>query len=227
MSIRVLVADADEVVRVGLRTILSRERGFLIVGESGDGRDTVGLVRTTRPDVCVVGTSLTGFGGLEVVRRVAALPGTGCRAVVLTGSTADDDFRTAMGGGAHAYLHKSVTPRLLRQSIRLVAAGAYALSPAAAGSLRDLLDGPPRHAPPEPRRPLSPRERQVAAMVAVGRTDREIACSTGVSVSAVKKTVSGCRRKVRAKNRVQLARWAWQSGLEPPPPGGPSDPLVA
>ncbi|MFF0739182.1 response regulator [Streptomyces sp. NPDC004111] len=218
MPIRVLIADAEEVVRIGLRAILAHGTEFEIVADTGDGPEAVERARTDRPDVCVMGTHLEGMSGLEAVRELAGSP---CRIVVLTASTSDDDFCAAMRCGAHAFLAKSLEPAVLRQSIRLAASGAYALSPSAADSLRGLLHGcrhlPDegcRHLPVHPIHPLSPSELQVAALVAAGRTDREIADRRGVSASAVKKTVSQCRRKVLAKNRVELARWAWLSGLD-------------
>ncbi|WP_424210685.1 response regulator [Streptomyces sp. BI20] len=226
MPTRVLIADAEEVVRVGLRAILAPGTEFEVVADTGDGKEAVERALADGPDVCVMGTTLGGLDGLAVVR---ALTGTGCRVVVLTSSTSDDDFCAAMRGGAHAFLAKSLSPPLLRQGIRLAAFGAYALSPSAADSLRGLLNGcrhlPDegcRHLPTEPTHPLSPSELQVAGLVAAGRTDQEIADCRGVSVSAVKKTVSHCRRKVAAKNRVELARWAWLNGLEAPDPG-PAD----
>ncbi|MET3983080.1 response regulator transcription factor [Streptomyces sp. PvR034] len=217
MPIRVLIADSEEIVRMGLRAILTRDEGFDVVAETGDGREAVDLAHRTMPDVCVLATSLSGTQGWEAVRQMAGAP---WRTVVLTRSASEDDLCAAIRNGAHGFLAKGLAPVALRRGIRLVACGQYALSAAAVDSLRSVLQDTGRwpypalrHPARTPVHPLSPCELKVTALVATGRTDQEIADLRGVSVSAVKKTVARCRNKVIAGNRVELARWAWLTGI--------------
>ncbi len=114
MVIRVLIADEEEFVRWGLRSILTWAEGFEVVADAGSGREAMDLARSTSPDVCGVATSLTGTDGLEVVRQMAGAP---WRTVVLTRSTSEDDFCAAKKNGAHGYLAKELAPAVLRQGI--------------------------------------------------------------------------------------------------------------
>ncbi|MFJ3905843.1 response regulator [Streptomyces sp. NPDC090025] len=219
MPVRVLIADAEEVVRVGLRSMLTADGEFEVVGDTGDGREAVRRALDAEPDVCVIGSRLDGADGLDMMRRLAA---AGCSVVVLTGSGTDESICAALRAGVQGILCKTLGAHQIRQGIWLAAAGAYPLSPAAVESLRAVLHrygqlpyGGPHGRAPGPARTLTPSELQVAGMVAAGRTDREIAQVRGVSVSAVKKTVIQCRHKVDARNRLELAHWAWRRGLEP------------
>ncbi len=188
-----------------------------VVGETADGRTAVQMARSLRPDVALVDIRMPGLDGLEVTRLLAgptvAAP---VRVVVVTTFDHDEYVYAALRGGACGFLLKRAGPGLLAQAVRAAVAGESLISPSITVRLLQHLAAPP--APP--RRPvpsiLSPREAEVAQLIARGRANRDIADELFVSVGTVKTHVANIQAKLGTANRVGIAAWAWETGLVRP-----------
>ncbi|MDF3141888.1 MULTISPECIES: response regulator transcription factor [unclassified Streptomyces] len=211
-AIRVLIADDQELVRMGFRLILGAQPGIEVVGEAADGAACVELARRLRPDVCLVDIRMPKLDGLDVTRALAG-PGvhTPLRVVVITTFDQDDYVHTALRNGACGFLLKDASPSLLVEAVRAAARGDALVSPAVTVRLLKEL----RSTLPEPDAacPLTERELDVARLVAVGRTNQEICDQLVVSLSTVKTHLAKIQEKIDARNRVEIAAWAWESGM--------------
>ncbi|MBB1251821.1 response regulator transcription factor [Streptomyces sp. OF3] len=208
---RVLIADDQEMVRTGFRLILEAQPGIEVVGEAADGARCVELARRLRPDVCLVDVRMPRLDGLEVTRRLAgpdvAEP---LRVVVVTTFDQDDYLYGALRGGAVGFLLKDAGPALLVEAVRAAARGDGLVSPAVTlRLLRNLDHGSTGDTPPVP---LSERESEVVRLVAHGRTNQEIAAELHISLSTVKTHLTSVQLKLDARNRVEIAAWAWRTG---------------
>ncbi|GAA3385656.1 response regulator transcription factor [Cryptosporangium minutisporangium] len=211
MTIRVLLADDQAMVRGGLRLILEDQSDFTVVAEATDGVEAIALARELRPDVCLVDIRMPRLDGLEVTR---ALSGPGVRdplrVVVVTTFDLDEYVYGALRAGAVGFLLKDAGPALLVEAVRAAHAGDALVSPSVTVRLlRHLNDVGPARAPLP--RPLTDRELEVVRAVAHGRTNREIAAELFISLSTVKSHVSGIQTKLGLRNRVEVAAWAWES----------------
>ncbi|MFF5517726.1 response regulator [Streptomyces coeruleorubidus] len=210
-AIRVLIADDQEMVRMGFRLILGAQPGIEVVGEAADGAACVELARRLRPDVCLVDIRMPKLDGLDVTRALAG-PGvhTPMRVVVITTFDQDDYVHTALRNGACGFLLKDAPPSLLIEAVRAAARGDALVSPAVTVRLLKQLSA----TRPEPAAasPLTERELDVARLVAVGRTNQEICDQLVVSLSTVKTHLASIQQKIDARNRVEIAAWAWESG---------------
>ncbi|MFG3509983.1 response regulator [Streptomyces sp. NPDC047821] len=204
---RILIADDQEDVRSGFRLILDSQPDMTVVGEAADGAAAVDLARTLRPDVVLADIRMPKRDGLEVTRLLAART----KVIVVTTFDLDDYVHTALRHGACGFLLKRSGPTLLIEAVRAAMAGDTLISPQI--TVRLL-----RHLAPEPGRsrpldPLTPREREVARLVAQGMTNAEIAAELVVTPGTVKTHLANVQAKLEVRNRVGIASWAWQSGL--------------
>ncbi|WP_433425061.1 response regulator [Microtetraspora malaysiensis] len=217
MTIRVLLADDQAMVRGGLRLILEDQPDISVVAEAADGAEAVELARRLRPDVCLVDIRMPRLDGIDVTRALAG-PGVAdpLRVVVVTTFDLDEYVYGALCGGAAGFLLKDAGPALLVEAVRAAHAGDALVSPSVTVRLlRHLTAGPApgaaRSAAPD--RPLSDREIEVVRAIARGRTNQEIAAELFISLSTVKSHVSAIQAKLTVRNRVEIAAWAWEHHL--------------
>lgn len=228
--IRVLIADDQEMVRTGFRFFLEAQPDIEVVAEAGDGEQAVDLARRLRPDVCLLDVRMPRMDGLEATRLLAG-PGVSdpLRVVVVTTFDLDEYVYDALRGGACGFLLKDAGPALLVEAVRAAAAGDALVSPSVTVRLlRHVIaqdDRPDRQGRgdrrdrrhnaslPAPGEQFTERERDVVRLVAQGRTNQEIAAELHVSLSTVKTHLGSVQLKLHARNRVEIAAYAWQSGL--------------
>ncbi|GAA2443742.1 response regulator transcription factor [Actinomadura vinacea] len=214
MTVRVLIADDQDDIRGGYRIILSAQPDLEVVGDAADGVTAVALARRLRPDVVLTDIRMPGIDGLEVTRRLAGpdVPDP-LRVVVVTAFDLDEYVHAALRDGACGFLLKRSAPALLVEGVRAAAAGDAMISPAITVRLLDRFT-PRRPAPrDEPEVPLTDREAEVVRLVALGRTNAEIAAELFIAAGTAKTHVANIHRKLGARNRVEIASWAWQHGL--------------
>lgn len=215
MTIRVVLADDQEMVRTGFRMILEATGDVEVVGEAADGHAAVELCRRHRPDVALLDIRMPGLDGLEATRRLAG-PDVAdpVPVVVVTTFDLDDYVHTALANGATGFLLKDAGPALLVEAVRAAVRGDALVSPQITTRLLRELSGTAaaRSAAPEPVEPLTEREEQVLALVARGLTNAEVGQRLHVSPSTAKAHVAALHAKLGARNRVELASWAWRSG---------------
>ena len=214
--IRVLIADDQALVRVGLRTLLENEDDMDVAGEAGDGLGAVSVARAERPDVVLMDVRMPGIDGIEATRRIAADPSlSGTRVIVLTTFELDDYVFDALRYGASGFLLKDTKPVDLLNAIRLVADGEALLSPSVTRRVvREFANRPARVVRPHPElETLTDREREIAALVGEGLSNVEIAERLVVSPATARTHVSRAMIKLRARDRAQLVVFAYQSGL--------------
>lgn len=212
MTIRVLLADDQAMIRASLRIILEDQPDIAVVAEACDGVEAIERARRTRPDVCLVDIQMPRLDGIEVARALADAPP---RVVMVTTFDLDEYVYGALRCGAAGFVLKDAGPGLLVEAVRAAHAGDALISPSITlRLLRHLADrGTRAHAPP---RPLTARESDIVQAVARGRTNQEIADELFISLSTVKGHVSGVQAKLGARNRVEIAAWAWENRLMGP-----------
>jgi DNA-binding NarL/FixJ family response regulator len=214
MTITVLVADDQEIVRTGLTMILDAQPGVEVVGEAADGRHAVDLARRLRPDVCLLDVRMPRLDGIEATRLLAgpAVPDP-LAVVVITTFDLDEYVYAALRAGARGFLLKDAGPALLTQALQAAAAGDALIAPnVTARLLRAFADAAPAGPPAHPVDPLTDREEQVLREVATGRTNGEIAGDLHISLSTVKTHIAALMSKLGARNRVEIAIWAHETG---------------
>ncbi|MER7837650.1 response regulator transcription factor [Streptomyces sp. NPDC096040] len=214
-AVSVLIADDQEMVRTGFRLILQTQPGIEVVGEAADGAECVDLARRLRPDVCLVDIRMPKLDGLEVTRLLAG-PKTvdPLRVVVVTTFDQDDYVYGALSNGACGFLLKDAGPGLLVEAVRAAARGDALISPAVTvrllkriGEQRSTAGGEVSSGP------LTERELEVTRLVADGRTNQEICGELVVALSTVKSHLASIQAKLGLRNRVEIAAWAWRSGV--------------
>ncbi|MEH0416977.1 response regulator transcription factor [Streptomyces sp. B21-083] len=221
--IRVLIADDQDMVRTGFRFFLDAQPDITVVAEASNGEEAVALARRERPDVCLLDIRMPKLDGLEATRILAG-PGVAdpMRVVVVTTFDLDEYVYGALRGGACGFLLKDSGPVLLAEAVRAAAAGDSLVSPSITVRLLQHITAPHATAsrlavPPQVSaatlaEPLTDRELDVVRLVALGHTNAEIAASLFVSLSTVKTHLSSVQLKLAARNRVEIAAWAWQNG---------------
>jgi DNA-binding NarL/FixJ family response regulator len=211
--IRVLIADDQQMVRTGFRMIIDSQPDMEVVGEAADGVEAVSLARRLRPDVCLLDIRMPRMDGLEATRVLA---GSGVadplRVVIVTTFDLDEYVYGALRDGATGFLLKDAGPGLLIEAVRAAAKGDTLVSPSVTVRLLEHL-AKPQAAPRQPAEALTERELEVVRLVARGRTNEEIAGELFVSLSTVKTHLGSVHRKLGARNRVEVAAWAWESGI--------------
>ena len=212
----VLVVDDQDLVRIGLRTLIENEDDLEFAGEAADGLAAVSSVAEHRPDVVLMDVRMPGVDGLEATRRITADPElAGTRIIVLTTFELDEYVFEALRNGASGFLLKDTAPADLLQAIRLVADGDALLSPSVTRKVvREFATRPSRTLQPHPRlHSLTDREREVVGLVAEGLSNEEIAARLVVSPATARTHVSRAMVKLGARDRAQLVVFAYQSGL--------------
>lgn len=214
MTISVLVADDQEMVRAGFRMILDHADDIEVVAEAADGATAVALARELRPDVCLMDVRMPHVDGLEATRRLAG-PDVAdpLRVVVVTTFDLDEYVHAALRNGAAGFLLKDAGPTLLLEAVRAAHRGDVLVSPSV--TVRLLAHFSEATTATEPVRPVAPltdREEEVLRAAARGRSNTEIAEELFISLGTVKTHLSSLQAKVGARNRVELAAFAWRSG---------------
>ncbi len=214
MTIRVLVADDQELVRTGLSMILDAQPDISVVGQARDGQEAVELAEHLRPDVCLFDIRMPRLDGIEATRRLAgpdvAEP---LAVVVITTFDLDQYVHGALKAGARGFLLKDAGPDLLIQAIHAAANGDALIAPNVTARLLAAFSNSMRGADPaQPIEPLTNREEEVLLTVAAGRTNAEIAAELHVSLSTVKTHLGSLMNKLGARNRVEIAMWAHETG---------------
>ena len=219
MTIRVLLADDQALIRAGFRMIIDAEPGFEVVAEAADGREALDLARTARADVVLMDIRMPHMDGLEATRRIGADDDlAGVRVLVLTTFENDDNVVLALQAGASGFLGKSVAPGDLLHAIRVVAAGEALLSPRATRALvgRFLDDLRPESPPVPALDGLTDREREILVLVAHGLSNDDIAGRLHVSPLTAKTHVNRAMTKLGVRDRAQLVVIAYRCGLVRP-----------
>jgi DNA-binding NarL/FixJ family response regulator len=212
-AIRVLVADDQDIVRAGLTMLLNAQPGIEVVGEAADGREAVTLARRLRPDVCLFDIRMPGMDGIEATRQLAG-PDVAdpIAVVVITTFDLDDYVHGALKAGARGFLLKDAGPALLSQAIHAAADGDALIAPSiTARLLATFAEAQRGQPPPEPVDPLTDREEELLLHVARGWTNAEIADALHISLSTVKTHLASLMRKLNARNRVEIAMWAYET----------------
>ena len=211
MTIRVVVADDQEIVRTGLTMILNTQPGIEVVGEAANGQRAVELATRLRPDVCLFDIRMPGLDGIEATRLLAGPEVADPLAVVvITTFDLDDYVYAALRAGARGFLLKDAGPALLSQAVHAAADGEALIAPSITARLLTAFahGGPPTAQPVDP---LTDREEQVLLTVASGRTNNEIADELHITLSTVKSHVASLMTKLGARNRVEIAMWAYET----------------
>ncbi|RAO28054.1 Stage 0 sporulation protein [Micromonospora saelicesensis] len=213
MTVRVLVADDQEIVRTGLTIILNTQPGIEVVGGAGDGRQAVELARRLRPDVCLFDIRMPGMDGIEATRALAGptVPEP-LAVVVITTFDLDEYVYAALRAGARGFLLKEAGPDLLSQAVHAAANGDALIAPSVTTRLlKAFADADPAAPRTQPIEALTDREEQVLVAVARGRTNQEIADELYITLSTVKSHVTSLMTKLGVRNRVELAMWAYET----------------
>jgi DNA-binding NarL/FixJ family response regulator len=214
MTIRVVVADDQEIVRTGLTMILDAQTDIEVVGAAADGREAVALARELRPDVCLFDIRMPEVDGIEATRRLAGPEVDDPMAIVIiTTFDLDEYVHGALKAGARGFLLKDAGPELLTQAIRAAANGDALIAPSVTARLLAAFSATgTATAPVQPIDPLTEREEEVLLTVARGRTNAEIASELHISLSTVKTHLGSLMAKLGARNRVEIAMWAYETG---------------
>ncbi|MEU9893267.1 response regulator [Streptomyces phaeochromogenes] len=217
MTIRVLLADDQNLVRASFAMLVSSAGDMEVVAEAGTGREAVALARSARADLVVMDIRMPDLDGIEATRLIAADEDlAGVKVLVLTTYDTDEHIVEALRAGASGFLVKDIRPAELLDAIRTVAAGESLLSPGPTSRLiARFLRAPDTATPSAAGGPsgLSERERQVLALVARGLNNTEIADALGLSPLTAKTHVSRIMGKLGARDRAQLVIVAYESGL--------------
>jgi DNA-binding NarL/FixJ family response regulator len=214
MSIGVLIADDQELVRTGLAMILDAQPDIEVIGKAVDGRQAVQLARELHPDVCLFDIRMPEMDGLEATRLLAGPDVVNPMAIVIiTTFDLDEYVHGALKAGARGFLLKDAGPELLVQAIHAAANGDALIAPnVTVRLLEEFARAGARTEPTQPNWPLTDREEEVLATVARGLTNAEIAETLHISLSTVKAHLSSLMTKLGARNRVELAMWAYETG---------------
>ena len=210
MTIRVLIADDQAMIRGGLKLILEDQPDITVIAEASDGVDAIAQARRLRPDVCLVDIRMPRLDGIEVTRALAG-PGVPnpMRVIVVTTFDLDEYVYGALRGGAAGFILKDAGPALLVEAVRAAHNGDALVSPSITVRLLRHLTTPVRE-PDKSLPALSEREIEVVREIARGRTNLEIGAELFISLSTVKSHVSTIQTKLGLRNRTEIAVWAWE-----------------
>jgi len=220
VSISIVLADDQELLRLGFRLVLDAQDDMKVIGEAGDGAAAVRLAQHTSPDVILMDVRMPGMDGIEATRQITAA-GLASRVLILTTFDLDEYAYAGLRAGASGFLLKNVPPPDLLSAIRAVASGDAVVAPAVTRRLLDAflphLPGPAGAAadPPELSQ-LTAREREILIQVATGRSNAEIAEVLVLAETTVKTHVSRVLTKLALRDRVQAVVYAYENGLVRP-----------
>jgi DNA-binding NarL/FixJ family response regulator len=215
--VRVLIVDDDDLMRAGLRGVLTSDDAIELVGEANDGREAAYRVRLLKPDVVLMDVRMPDLDGISATRELTdAFPEV--KVVILTTFEQDDYIFGALSAGASGFLLKRTRPEELIAAIHTIAAGDSLLSPSVTSRVVERMAGQPQ---PDAARDtrleeLTPRETEVLELVARGRSNAEIAADLIIEESTVKTHVKRILAKLDARDRVQAVIFAYESGLTRP-----------
>jgi DNA-binding NarL/FixJ family response regulator len=214
MTIRVLVADDQELVRTGLTMILDAQPGIEVVGQATNGRQAVEMARALHPDVCLFDIRMPEVDGIEATRQLAGPDIADPMAIVIiTTFDLDEYVHGALKAGARGFLLKDCGPALLSQAIHAAADGDALIAPnVTVRLLAEFSRSASGRSPVQPVVPLTTREEEVLVTLARGRTNAEIADELYVSLSTVKTHLASLMGKLGTRNRVEMAMWAYETG---------------
>ena len=213
MTIRVLIADDQDLVRTGLQMILDAQPDIEVVATAADGREAVDLALRLRPDVCLFDIRMPVMDGIEATSQVAGADVDDPLAVVIiTTFDLDEYVYGALKAGARGFLLKDAGPTLLVQAIHAAAEGDALIAPGVTARLLATFASNGTQPPAQPIDPLTDREEEVLVTVAAGLTNAEIADRLFISVSTVKSHLGSLMTKLGARNRVEIAMWAYETG---------------
>jgi DNA-binding NarL/FixJ family response regulator len=215
VSIRILVADDQPLVRSGFRMILDERPDLELVGEAGDGEEAIRVAAELDPDVILMDIRMPTLDGVEATRRIVD-SGRRARILVLTTFDLDEYVYAAVRAGASGFLLKDVQPGELVDAIRVVAAGNSLFGPAATRRLVEHFAPPPAAATTNAIDTLTEREREILRLLAQGRSNAELAEQLYLSEATVKTHVSAILRKLAVRDRVQAVIAAYEAGLVRP-----------
>lgn len=222
--LRVLLADDQALLRGAFRTLLDSADDIAVVGEASDGREAVALTRALRPDVVIMDIRMPGTDGLTATLEICADPDLrATRVLILTTYETDEYIAQALRAGASGFIGKGIEAQDLLDAVRTIADGDTLLSPAATRSLvarflATQVDTPPHH--PARLAALTPREREMVALVSTGLSNLEIADRMYLSPFTVRAHVQRAMTKLEARDRAQLVVIAYQTGLARADPNG-------
>ncbi|MGK5679731.1 response regulator [Actinoplanes sp. URMC 104] len=212
MSVSVVIADDQRMVRAGLRMVIETEPDMAVVGEAGDGAEAVALARRIRPDVVLMDIAMPRQDGLAATAALLSAPNPP-RVIMLTTFDSDENLYRALRAGASGFLLKVSSPEHLITAIRVVAAGEALLDPAITTRVISAFAGQPDPQPPPELAGLTPRETEVLRLVARGMANAEIAAALTVGEATVKTHVARVLMKLGLRDRVQAVVFAYESGL--------------
>ncbi|MEV6568931.1 response regulator transcription factor [Streptomyces kronopolitis] len=207
---RVLLVDDHQVVRRGLRTFLEVQDDIEVVGEASDGAEGIAAAGELQPDVVLMDVKMPGMDGIEALRKLRELANP-ARVLVVTSFTEQRTVVPALRAGAAGYVYKDIDPDALAGAIRSVHAGHVLLQPEVAGALLTQEVG--NNGGQGRGTSLTDREREVLALIADGRSNREIARALVLSEKTVKTHVSNILMKLDLADRTQAALWAVRHGI--------------
>jgi DNA-binding NarL/FixJ family response regulator len=217
MTIRVLLADDQALLRTTFRMLIEANPDMAVVGEAADGDEAVELTRAHHPTVVLMDIRMPGTNGLAATTAICADPGlSATRVLILTTFETDEYVATALRAGASGFLGKDVSADALLAGIRTVAAGDALLSPTATRAMITRFLATPEMAPDERLAALTAREREVMVLAAEGLSNTEIAERLVVSPLTVRTHVQRAMNKLHARDRAQLVVIAYRSGLVRP-----------
>jgi DNA-binding NarL/FixJ family response regulator len=217
MTIRVLIADDQELVRTGFRVIVNAEPDMEVVGEAGDGRQAIEAVAKQRPDVVLMDIRMPNLDGIEATRLIANAHARPPRVLILTTFDLDEYVYEALRAGASGFLLKDAGAAELLHAVRVIAAGEALLAPTITRRLiEDFARRPPPSAQPAALAELTPRELEVLHFLAQGCSNADIARELFVSDATVKTHIARIFSKLDLHDRAQAVVLAYESGLVQP-----------
>ncbi|MGW3009496.1 response regulator [Streptomyces sp. NPDC001219] len=213
--IRILLADDQASIRSGFRLVLDAQPDMAVIAEAADGVAALDAARRLRPDVVLADIRMPHLDGLELTRRLAGPDADGpqVRVIVVTTFDLDAYVHSALRDGASGFLLKRSGPTLLVEAVRAAMSGDALISPQITARMLHRLAPPAARTGRPPAEALTPREEEVAVLVAGGLSNTEIGQELFISLATAKSHLANLQRKLQVRNRVGIAAWAWQCGL--------------